>query len=144
MRRGRSLVLPFAGVLLLIASLLDLLQGASAVAEDELYTQAKEYLYEMDLTAWGWIHIVIGALGVVVAVAILARATWGLVAGLAVAVVGIVTNFAFLPVYPVWSAFIIGFNALVVWSLYAELDLRPRPDLRPHPVAGLRGYEADE
>ena len=141
MRRGRSLVLPFAGVLLLIASLLDLLQGASAVAEDELYTQAKEYLYEMDLTAWGWIHIVIGALGVVVAVAILARATWGLVAGLAVAVVGIVTNFAFLPVYPVWSAFIIGFNALVVWSLYAELDLRPRPDLRPDPVAALRSYQ---
>jgi hypothetical protein len=139
-RPDRSLVPPLAGVLLLIASLLDLLQGASAVAEDELYTQAKEYLYEMDLTAWGWIHIVIGVLGAVVAVAILARRTWGLVAGLAVAVVGIVTNVAFLPVYPAWSAFIIGFNVLVLLAMYAELDVRPRPDLRPDPMAALRDY----
>lgn len=127
----------------MIASILDVLQGASAVAEDELYTQAKQYLYEMDLTVWGWIHIAIGVLGIVVAVGILARGTWALSAGLGVAVAGIMTNFAFLPVYPVWSAFLIGLDVVVVWALYVELGVRPRPDLRPDPVAALRDYQDD-
>ena len=113
----------FAGFLLVIASVLDILQGASAVAHDELYTSGKEYLYEIDLTAWGWVHIGVGVLGVVVAVGILRRTTWGRLAGLAVATVAILTNFAFLPAYPVWAAFIIGFNTLVAWALWVQLDL---------------------
>jgi hypothetical protein len=136
-------VSPFAAFLLMIASLLDILQGAAAVANDELYTQAKQYLYKLDLTAWGWIHIVIGVLGVVVAVGILRRSAWGLVAGLAVAIIGILTNFAFLPVYPVWSAFVISFNVVVVWALWVQLDLPPRPDLRPDPIAELKNYNTD-
>jgi hypothetical protein len=147
-RSGRSafahVVSPFAAFLLMIASLLDILPGASAVAHDELYTQAKQYLYELDLTAWGWIHIVVGVLGVVVSVGILRRSAWGLVAGLTVAAIGILTNFAFLPAYPVWSAFVIGFNAIVVWALWVQLDLPSRPDVRPNPVAELKGYQDEQ
>ncbi|GAA4731437.1 hypothetical protein GCM10023350_13510 [Nocardioides endophyticus] len=146
-RSGRvafaHVVSPFAAFLLMIASLLDILQGASAVADDELYTQAKQYLYELDLTAWGWTHIVIGVLGAVVSVGILRRSGWGLVGGLAVAIVGILTNFAFLPVYPVWSGFVIAFNLVVVWALWVQLDPQPRPDLRPHPIAELKSYQDD-
>jgi hypothetical protein len=137
-------VSPFAAYLLIIASLLDLLQGASAVADDELYTQAKQYLYELDLTVWGWIHIVIGVLGIAVAVGILRRSAWGLVGGLTVASVGILTNFAFLPVYPWWSAFIIVFDVVVVWAFCVQLDLPPRPDRRPDPIAALKSVHEEE
>lgn len=121
-------VSPFAGFMLMIASLFDILQGASAVANDEIFSDAEQYLYELDLTAWGWIHIVIGVLGIAVSVGILRRSSWGLVSGLAVAAVGILTSFAFLPAFPAWSAFVIGFNAIVIWALYVQLDLRARPD----------------
>lgn len=136
-------VSPLAGFLLLIAALLDILQGASAVADDELYTQAKQYLYELDLTAWGWIHIAIGVLGVVVAVGILRRAAWGLVSGLAVAIISILTNFAFLPIYPAWSAFVIAFDVVVIWALCVQLDLPARPDHRPDPNAELKDHQGD-
>jgi hypothetical protein len=136
-------VSPFAGFLLMVASLLDILQGISAVADDELYTQAKQYLYELDLTAWGWIHIVIGVVGIVVSVGILRRTPWGLVSGLVVATIGILTNFAFLPVYPAWSAFVIAFNLVVIWALCVQLDLPPRQDLRPDPIAALKDYQDD-
>jgi len=132
----------FAAFLLMIASLFDILQGASAVAHDELYT-ATEYLYEIDLTAWGWIHIGVGAIGVAVAVGIFCQTAWAQVAGLTVASLGILTNFAFLPIYPVWSAFIIGFNVLFVWALWVQLDLAPGPDGRSDPVAGLK-HDQDE
>jgi len=114
-------VSPFAGLLLLIVSLLDILQGLSAVANDELYAQTEQYLYELDLTAWGWVHIVLGVLGVLVAVGILLRADWALFTGIIVASLSVLTNFMFLPIYPAWSAFIIGFNVLVIWALSTQL-----------------------
>jgi hypothetical protein len=111
----------FAGVLLLLASFFDILQGGSAVANDDLYTQGVEYLYKFDMTAWGWAHVVIGVLGVAVAIGIIMRAAWGQITGIMVAGLSILTNFAFLPAYPVWSAFIIGFNLVVVWALCSQL-----------------------
>ncbi|GAA4690870.1 DUF7144 family membrane protein [Nocardioides conyzicola] len=131
----------FAAFLLMIASLFDILQGLSAVADDELFTPGKQYLYEIDLTVWGWVHLGIGAAGVVVAVGILRRTTWAQVAGLGAATIGILTNFVFLPVYPVWSAFIIGFDVLVVWALCVQLQLPSYPDRRPRPVAALRTHQ---
>lgn len=111
----------FAGVLLMIASALDLVQGASAVNHDQMYDQGVEFLYRFDTTAWGWIHIVIGVLGVAVALGIMLRKTWGQVTGLVVAGISILTNFSFLPLYPVWGVIIIAFNTLVIWALCVQL-----------------------
>ena len=111
----------FGGVLLLLASFFDILQGGAAVSNDDLYAQGSEYLYKFDLTAWGWAHIILGLLGVGVAIGILLRATWGQITGIMVASLSILTNFMFLPIYPVWGAFIIGFNVLVVWALCSQL-----------------------
>jgi hypothetical protein len=116
-----DLTATFAGVLLLIASCFDIIQGVSAVADDDLFAQGSEYLYKFNVTAWGWIHIVIGVLGVAVAIGVLRRASWGQVTGLMVAGLSILTNFAFLPVYPLWAAFVIGFDALVIWALCVQL-----------------------
>jgi hypothetical protein len=111
----------FGGVLLLIAALFDVLQGGSAVANDDLYAQGSEYLYKFDVSTWGWIHLILGVLGVAVAVGILLRAAWGQLTGIMVASLSMLTNFMFLPVYPVWSAFIIAFNAIVIWALCTQL-----------------------
>ena len=111
----------FGGVLLLLASFFDILQGGSAVANDDLYAQGSDYLYKFDMTAWGWVHVILGVLGVAVAIGILVRAAWGQITGIMVASLSALTNFAFLPFYPVWSAFIIGFNAVVIWALCSQL-----------------------
>ena len=75
----------FAGVLLMLASFFDILQGASAVHDDELFAAGTEYLYKIDVTAWGWLHIVIGVIGVVVSIGILLRKAWGQLTGMVVA-----------------------------------------------------------
>jgi hypothetical protein len=112
----------FAGVLLIIGSFFDVLQGASAVANDELFAEGSEYLYKLDMTVWGWTHVVIGVLGLAVAVGIIMRAAWGQLSGIIVASLSILANFMFLPLYPVWAAFIIGFNAVVIWALCIQLN----------------------
>lgn len=110
----------FAGVLLIIASIFDLLQGGSAIANDDLYSAGSEYLYNFNMTVWGTIHLIIGVIGLIVGVGILARASWAMVCGMIVAGLSILTNFAFLPRYPFWAIIIIAFNLLVIWALSAQ------------------------
>jgi hypothetical protein len=111
----------FAGVLLIIASSMDILQGLSAIANDDLYSAGTEYLYKLDMTAWGTVHLILGVLGIVVGVGILKRVSWGQVTGMIVAGLGILTNFAFLPHYPLWSIVIIAFDGFVIWALSVQL-----------------------
>lgn len=105
------------GVVLLVTALLAVLQGITALGQDEPLSDDVDYSYALDLTAWGWIHLVVGVLAAVVAVGVLTGATWGLVTGLIVAGSSMLANFAFLPVYPLWAIVVIGFDVLVVWAL---------------------------
>ncbi len=111
----------FAGVLLIVAGCMDILQGASAIANDDLYSQGSDFLYKFNMTTWGWIHVVLGVIGLAVAVGILRRRGWGQVGGMIVAGLGILTNFAALPHYPFWALTMIGFYLLVVWSLSTQM-----------------------
>jgi|1185.fasta_scaffold04584_2 hypothetical protein len=115
-----DLMATFAGVLLVLASLFDIVQGLSAVHDDALYAAGSDYLFRINVTAWGWIHIVTGVVGIPVAIGILMRKGWGQVAGMVVASLSILANFTFLPVYPVWASFIIAFNLAVIWALSVQ------------------------
>ena len=57
----------------------------------------------VDITTWGWVHLVLGAIGVATGLGLLAGQTWARVTGVAIAVVASLANFAFLPYYPLWS-----------------------------------------
>ncbi|TCI97646.1 hypothetical protein [Aeromicrobium sp. IC_218] len=106
-----------AAVVLLVTALLSIVQGVAALADDELLTGGDDYAYAFDLTAWGWVHLVIGLLSVAVAAGILTGQSWGFVTGLVVAGASMLANFAFLPVYPLWTSIVIAFDVLVVRAL---------------------------
>jgi hypothetical protein len=110
----------FAGVLLILTSFMEILHGISAVSDPDLYAAGTEYLYKFDLTVWGTIHIVIGAASFVVAIGILRRVAWGQIGGMVVCGLGVLTNFAFIPRYPIWSIVIIAFNVFVIWALNVQ------------------------
>ncbi|HET6938494.1 MAG TPA: hypothetical protein VFI19_07815 [Nocardioides sp.] len=107
----------FAGVMLLIVAVLEVLDGIAAAANDEIFVRGIKYAYKLDLTAWGWIHIVIGAIGIATAIGILMNQVWGQLAGVVIAGLGILAAFGFMPYYPFWGLVLIGFNVLVIWSL---------------------------
>ena len=63
-----------AAVIMTTIGVLQFFQGIAAVAEDEVIVQGQEYTFKLDLTTWGWIHIVMGVVVVVVGIAGSARA----------------------------------------------------------------------
>jgi hypothetical protein len=116
-----DVVSTFGGVVLLIGSAMGALQGLSAIANDDLYSEGSDYLYKFDMQVWGTVHLVIAALSAIVAVGVLARKSWGQMCGIIVAGLSVIGNFAFLPHYPLWSLTLIALDALVIWALLTQL-----------------------
>ncbi|WP_278262132.1 acetyltransferase [Nocardia sp. AG03] len=106
-----------AACLLLIMAAVSVLQGIAALADDALYVAGVEYVYRFDTTTWGWVHVILGVLGLLVGVGLVLGAAWGRYAALAVAALVIVANFLSLPYYPAWSIVIIALSVLVIWAV---------------------------
>jgi len=107
----------FGGVLLVMLGLFQFLQGLSAALKDDVFVRTSDYVYSVDLTGWGWIHMIIGALAVLVGLSILYAQTWARAAGILIAVLSALANFAFLPYYPYWSIVVIAIDIVVIWAL---------------------------
>ncbi|BAD58134.1 DUF7144 family membrane protein [Nocardia farcinica] len=106
-----------AAVLLLTVAVLSILEGVAAVAGDEIFTIVPRYTYDLDVATWGWVHIVLGVLLAVVAIALMAGTTWARVTAAVFAALSILANFLWLPYYPWWSIVIIVLNVLVIWAV---------------------------
>lgn len=114
-------VVTFAGVTLLTLAFFEILQAIAAIAEDQVFVAGVEYTYAFDLTQWGWIHLVLGLIGLAIGIGLVAGQTWARVAGIAVAVLVALANFAWLPYFPIWSLLIIAFSVAVIWALTTQL-----------------------
>ncbi|MCP2292127.1 hypothetical protein ACFYT3_32210 [Nocardia amikacinitolerans] len=106
-----------AAILLLTVGVLQILEGISAVVDDELFVVGPEYVYQFDISTWGWIHIVLGAILVVCAIGLMTGSTWGRVAAIVIAALAIIANFLSLPYYPYWSILIIALSIVVIWAV---------------------------
>ena len=114
----------FAGAALLTVGIFQFLEGVAAAAKDDVFVRTSNYVFEFDLTTWGWIHIVLGIIVAIVGGAILASQPWAYVAGIVVAVLSSLLNFVWMPYYPFWAVLIIAFDISVIWALSTLLGSR--------------------
>lgn len=129
----------FAAVMLFLVGLLDIFRGIMAIAEDDIFLTTRNYVFEFDLTGWGWVHLALGAIAVIVSFGLFGTATWARVAGVAIAGLVIIANFLSLPYYPVWSVVMITISGFIIWalcvvrrdSLYDASEQRPTYEERP-------------
>jgi hypothetical protein len=111
----------FAGVMLATVAVFQILEGISAIAKDDIYLSGVNYVYEFDISTWGWIHLILGIVAFATGLGIIFRQMWGQLAGIAIACLGCLASFSFLPYEPVWSLIIVAFNVLVIWGLCVQL-----------------------
>jgi hypothetical protein len=114
----------FAGAALLVVGIFQFLEGVAAAAKDDVFVTTRNYVFEFDLTTWGWIHLVFGIVVAIIGGAILAGQKWALVAGIVVAMISALMNFVWLPYYPAWAILIIAFDIAVIWALSTMLGSR--------------------
>ena len=107
----------FAGLILILVGLFNSLDGLTAIFNSEFLLDTGEETLVFDLTAWGWIHLIIGLAQIGTGIALFGRATWPRVAGVILLMVNAVGQMAFLPVFPIWSSLIIILDIVCVWAL---------------------------
>ncbi|MYW63353.1 hypothetical protein GTY65_04565 [Streptomyces sp. SID8379] len=107
----------FAAVLLFISGSMDFCRGLMAVLEDQVFLRTPNYVFEFDLTTWGWIHLVLGAIAVVVSIGLFVAMTWARVIGVILAGLMIIANFLSIPYHPLWSLTLIAMDGFIIWAL---------------------------
>ncbi len=117
----------FAAVLLLVTGCLAIFQGIAAIANDDVYARIGNYVFEFDLTAWGWIHLIVGIVVVLTGVGLLAGSNAARGAGIALASLSVIINFIWLPYQPWWSIIIIAIDVFIIWALCTSWTHTPEP-----------------
>jgi hypothetical protein len=112
----------FAGVMMIIGGALNALYGLVAVVNDTWvgWNQATSNAVVVDLTGWGWIHLIAGVVVLLAGFFVFTGNILARTVGVIVAGISLMVNFFFIPVYPFWSLTIIVIDALVIWALTAH------------------------
>jgi hypothetical protein len=114
----------FAGFVILIVGVMDVLQGFFGILEDEYVVATTKGLAIVDITAWGWLTLLWGGLLIVAGLGLLSGAGWA--RWLAIIGVGVnaIQQVAFLAnypnAYPLWNLLIVALNILVLYALTAR------------------------
>ncbi|MFG2617232.1 hypothetical protein ACGFXC_06375 [Streptomyces sp. NPDC048507] len=110
----------FAGVLLLVDGVLGVIKGIAGIAQDDVYTRLGSYVFKFNVSAWGWIHLAIGVVLIIVGAGLLKGAGWARVMGVALAAINVILDFMWLPYTPVWAIVSIAISLFVIWALCTD------------------------
>ncbi|MFD9434773.1 hypothetical protein [Streptomyces sp. NPDC060002] len=112
----------FGGVLMFVSGVLAVFQGIAAIANDDVYSRVGSYVYEMNLTGWGWVLLIVGIVAAVTGYGLLSGsewAGWARISGIALASLSLILQFLFLPYAPFWAVIQIAIDVFVIWALAA-------------------------
>ncbi len=113
--------LVFAGAMMILVGAFQAIDGLIALFNDELYVvRPSGLVVNIDYTAWGWTHLLLGILLIAAGYAVFSGKVWGRTLGVIAAMISAIVNFAFIPAYPVWSLLIITVDVLVIYALIAH------------------------
>lgn len=119
----RSHWVAFAGILLMVSGLFNLLTGFVAIFNhgyfSKVYSQGNRLLI-LNYTFWGWIFVFIGIVMALAAIGVFVGSRAARLTGVFLAALCLVGQMIFLPVYPFWSLFTMLVSLLVIYGLLAE------------------------
>jgi hypothetical protein len=107
----------FAGVMMIMMGILHALWGLAAIIEDEFFVATRNYLYNVDVTGWGWVHLIAGVIVILAGFWVFTGSVWARTVGVILAVLSAIANFLTIPYFPVWSLVIIAVDIFVIWAL---------------------------
>jgi hypothetical protein len=110
----------FAGFMMVMIGFFDMIVGFAALFKKDFYAVTPNYVFHFNTSTWGWIHMLLGLIVLLAGFALFTGAVWARTLGVIMAVVIAITNFAFIPIYPVFSIVIIATCVFVIWALTAH------------------------
>ena len=113
----------FAGALLLIAGILNIVYGIAAIGDSKFFTQNAEFIIS-GLNTWGWIHLLVGVLELVAAFSLFAGGEFGRWFGMFVASLNAIGALLAIPAYPFYSLAVFVLAIIIVYKLAEGPEVR--------------------
>jgi len=117
--RIRSGWVTFAAVVAGVVAVFNILSGIAAIAEDDQTEALNEVLFGVDIAAWGWFWLILGAVQLVTAWLIYQRSPVGQTLGLIWAFVIASLSVFMIFVAPIWALIVMALSVTIIWALTA-------------------------
>jgi len=108
----------FGGVMLIMLGTFQVVEGLVALFDDGFYAVRSDGLVvNVDYNTWGWVHLVIGVVGVLAGLGLLVGNMAARIVGIVVAFLSALVNLAFISAYPIWSTIMITIDVIVMYAI---------------------------
>jgi hypothetical protein len=106
----------FAGVLLLIAGVLNIIYGIAAIGDSKFFTDHGTYIVS-GLHTWGWILLIVGVLELVAAFSLFSGGEFGRWFGIFIASLNAIGALLTIPGSEFWSLAVFALCIIVIYKL---------------------------
>src|ERR1044072_9447358 len=106
----------FAGLMLGIAGVLNVIWGIAAIDNSDFFTDDAAYIVS-NLDTWGWVTLIIGVLQLIAAASLCDGGTFGRLIGLLAASLSAIAALMPIPASPFWALCVFALAIIVVYEL---------------------------
>ena len=111
----------FAGVMLLILGVSNVIGGIAAIDEANFFLNNAHYVFG-DLQTWGWVILITGAAQAATGVGIFRRSQAARWVGVAFVSLNFMAQLLMLPSFPLWSLALLAVDFAVLFALLVYAD----------------------
>ena len=107
----------FAGAMMLMLGILQMMVGIAAIAKDDFWVAGDQGMLVLSVQQWGWVQLIIGALITIAGFSALAGKFFGRLVGIVLSMGVMVANITYIVVTPIWSITVIFMAVVVMYAL---------------------------
>jgi hypothetical protein len=113
MEKTHSGWVTFAGVMLFIVGVLNVIYGIAAIGDSSFFVQDQRYILS-DLNTWGWVTLILGLFQFFAAFSLWSGGIYGRVFAIVAASLSAIGALLSIPAYPFWSLAIFAIDIIII------------------------------
>jgi hypothetical protein len=107
----------FVGVALLVIGSLDALWGLAGILNDEIIIVGGRGALIVDLTTWGWVHLILGSIMALTGLGVLVENGAARIAAIFFVAVNAIAQIVWFPAAPLWAFLMIILDVTIIYQL---------------------------
>ena len=119
-QRGPTGWVMFAGAVMIIVGFLNFFYGLAAVLNDEVVVVGGHGAIIADITAWGWVTLIIGILLTLTGFGLAVGSEAARVVGVLIVAVNAIEQVWIFPAAPLWAFIVILLDVIIIYNLTAR------------------------
>jgi hypothetical protein len=116
MNEQRAGWVTFAGAMLLIAGVLNIIYGIAAIDDSSFFVNDQKYIIS-NLNTWGWVTLILGVLQLIAAFSLWSGSLYGRIIGIGAAGLSAIGALLSIPAYPFWSLAIFAIDIVIIHQI---------------------------